>query len=204
MKCIPSPPGHNLPNPFTQDGQCNFLFTDEKLRCREIKWPAQGHIVRMWWGLQDPGPGSALPTPPQDDYFLSRLFPFSVAVLLFVPSAQAGTELCSGLLSNLKYFCNKTGNWLVKTPHGNCLWISMLPEWDNHDTNPDPDSSVSSVYLNQRFSNLSSVRNTWKARLTTPAGPRPPACHKFPGVADTADWEQPLISTDLRSSLLER
>ena len=65
--------------------------------------------------------GSVLPTPPQGDYFLSRLFPFSVAAVLFVPSAQAGTELCSGLLSNLKYFCDKRGNWLVKTPHGNCL-----------------------------------------------------------------------------------
>lgn len=108
----------------------------------------------------------------QDDYFLSRLFPFCSSATL-CPLLRAGTELCSGLLSNLKYFCKQTWKLASKTPSMVTVYEYMLPEWDNHDTNPDPDSSVSSAYLNQRFSNLSSVRNTWKARLTTPAGPRP-------------------------------
>lgn len=49
MKYILPPPGYAIQTSLW-DGKYNSPFTDEETNNREIKWPAQGHTVRMWPG----------------------------------------------------------------------------------------------------------------------------------------------------------
>lgn len=165
-------------------GSITLLLQRKKPRHREVPWPAQGHTTRMWPGCA----GLRLCTAPT--FSASQLckaaisqanktcvyFASPAVESLSVLSVPAGTELCSLCLSNLKYCYDPLVTLEEicpgRSPGSNCLWIRMPPE-QNHNKNPDPDSSMNEVYLKQQFSNLSGIRITWRTVNHNSPGPTP-------------------------------